>query len=111
MDVAKPTRHIRYEGKSVAFRALPDGRKFVAARRRLGHIDVCPLCKTKFTLDTITGVVLVVSNQAGIPNRFVHQECLEDKTDEYAFRLIVEDWNVANQHRQQCRDWFPTFQH
>ena len=98
-------RSIRYGGKTVSFREYSDdqAKKFVEARLRYGNMDVCPLCKRRFVVKNTTGVVLIVSNQVGIPNRFVHSECMADKTDEYAFRLIAEDYKEA----QKYADWFP----
>ena len=97
-------RNIKYDGKTVAFKRIEDGQKFIVARRRYQHTDVCPLCKITFTPQSVTAVVLIVSNQAGIPNRVVHEECLEDKTDEYAFRLISMDYKESKAYA----DWFPS---
>jgi len=96
------TINIRYEGKDVSLRIMPDGRQFMEARRRYGHLDVCPLCKERIS-PKVARVWLVVSNQAGVPNRILHDECMQGKTPEYAWRLIAEGWKEA----QQYRDWFP----
>lgn len=97
-------RTFQWNGKHVSFRAMPDGEQFIKARKGIyREPDVCPLCKCAFSIESTTGVVLIISNQAGIPNRFVHEECLEDKTDEYAFQLIVQDYKTA----QLYKDWFP----
>jgi len=97
------TQRIEWDGKSVGFRLMSDGISFVKTRRRIGFIDVCPICKEKFSVSKITGVILIISNQVGIPNRFIHVECLEDKTYAYAFSIIAEDWKEA----QPYKDWFP----
>lgn len=96
------SRTIRWNGKTVGFRNMPDGKRFVQVRRGWGNKDVCPLCKRVFTKSTTTSVILIISNQVGVPNRFVHSECLIDKTDEYAFRLIAEDYEAAKKYS----DWF-----
>lgn len=88
-------RSIRWNGKIVSFRKMPDGKRFIRVRRRIKEHDVCPLCKAAFVDENTTSVVLIISNQAGVPNRFVHSECLADKTDEYVFRLIAEDYKDA----------------
>lgn len=96
------SRTVMHDGKTVAFRNIPDGRQFARMRHRMREKDRCALCKEAFALENTTGVVLVISNQAGIPNRFVHSECMEDKTPEHAFRLIAEDWKEA----QKYEGWF-----
>jgi len=96
------SRHILYEGKRILFREMPNGKRFIEVRRRIGSRDVCPLCKQIFRKSTITSVVLITSSQVDIPNRFVHSECLVNKTDEYAFKLIAEDYEEAKKYS----DWF-----
>jgi len=95
-------KKIMWDGKGVTFRYMEDGKKFVAARRRYGNRDVCPLCKKAFTTLTTTSVYLIISNQVGIPNRFVHTECMKEKTPAYAFRLITENYQEALKYQ----DWF-----
>ena len=99
----QPLNDIQYEGKTVGFRVINDVRKFTAARRRYGHIDICPLCLEKFSSKNQSSVILVISNQAGIPNRMLHNECMEGKTAEYAFKLIADSYAVAMQYAH----WFP----
>lgn len=96
------TESIQWNGLHVGFRVLQDGVKFVKTRQRLGEKDMCPLCKKYFQVHGTTSVVLVISNQAGVPNRFLHSECVKDKTKEYAFGLIAQDWEDA----QKYKDWF-----
>ena len=98
------SRSIKWDGKLVSFREIAYGKKFVQARKRYRFDDVCPLCKLKFPPDDDAAVVLVISNQVGIPNRILHASCLEDKTDEYAFRLIAEDFELSKDYA----DWFPS---
>lgn len=91
---------IPYDGKQIYFRSVVEG--FIKARRRLGFSDVCPLCKkTHFQKDK-QKVVLITSNQVGIPNRIVHYECMKDDLPEYVFQLIAQDWENA----QKYKDWF-----
>ena len=94
---------IKYEGKTVAFRIIDNGRMFMAARRRYRYIDVCPLCLEKISSENQSPVILVISNQAGIPNRMLHNECMEGKTAEYAFKLIADSYAIA----KQSAHWFP----
>jgi len=101
-SVKSKNQCIQYDGKVVSFRRMHDGQRFIAVRKRIKVKDFCPLCKKRFLPENTTSVSLVISNQAGVPNRFVHDECLEDKTLEYAFRLIAEDWKEA----QRYQDWF-----
>jgi hypothetical protein len=96
------TVNIRHEGKTVSFRIISEGRGFMEARRRFGNLDVCPLCKERIS-PKVARVWLVISNQVGVPNRILHDECMQEKTPEYAFRLIAEDYKEA----QRYRDWFP----
>jgi hypothetical protein len=100
--MGEPKRIIWHDGHKVSFREQKRGSEFIAARRRFGFRDVCPLCKQRFTEKTTTTVVLIVSNQAGVPNRFVHGECLADTTDEYAWRMIAEDYEQSKRYA----DWF-----
>ena len=94
---------IQYEGKTVAFRIVIDVQKFIAERKRNGHMDVCPLCLEKFSSENQLPVILVISNQAGIPNRILHSECMEGKTAEYAFELIADSYTIA----MESAHWFP----
>ena len=94
---------IKYEGKTVAFRIIDNGRMFMAARRRYRYIDVCPLCLEKISSENQSPVILVISNQAGIPNRILHSECMEGKTAEYAFELIADSYAIA----MESAHWFP----
>lgn len=93
---------IKYDGKTVSFRKITTGGTFVAARRKMGNIDICPICKKKFTVKSTTVVILIISNQVGIPNRFVHSECNEGKTFEYMFNIIANSWKCA----QDYKHWF-----
>jgi len=98
------TQHIDWRGKQVCFRRMPDGDRFVRTRLRIGHEDVCPLCKKRFGLDNVTSVTLIISNQVNVPNRFVHDECLARHTLEHAFKLIADDYEAAKAHAH----WFPS---
>jgi hypothetical protein len=95
-------RRIPHNGKHVALREILDGSKFIAARIRYGHTDVCPLCKARFTENNVGHLVMFISNQAGVPNRFVHGHCMASKTDEYAWALIAEDYDRSKQYA----DWY-----
>ena len=99
----QPLNDIQYEGKTVVFRIDNNGRRFIAARKRNGHIDVCPLCLEKFSSENQSPVILVISNQVGIPNRILHSECMEGKTAEYAFELIADSYAIA----MESAHWFP----
>jgi len=97
-------RRIDWKGKLVCFRQMPDGAKFVRTRLKIGHEDTCPLCKKRFGLDNVTSVTLIISNQANVPNRFVHDECLAQYSLEYAFKLIADDYEAAKAYAH----WFPS---
>ena len=99
----KSLNDIQYEGKTVVFRIINDSQKFTVARNRNGHMDVCPLCLEKFSSENQSPVILVISNQVGIPNRILHSECMEGKTAEYAFKWIADSYAVA----MQSAHWFP----
>jgi len=49
-------------------------------------------------------VTLIISNQANVPNRFVHDECLAQYSLEYAFKLIADDYEAAKAYAH----WFPS---
>ena len=95
---------IKYKGKTVSFRYFKEGKKFVEVRRRHGDVDMCPLCKKVFRKNDVGGIYLIVSNQAGVPNRFIHEEC--KKYDFFmTFDIIACDYQEALQYK----DWFPTY--
>ena len=96
--------HIDYDGKKVGFRFMEDGPAFVRARKRLGNIDYCPLCDEVFTLDNVTSVVLIVSNQVDVPNRFCHSECFGDQTPKQAFKIIADNYKRFLQFRGWISD-------
>ena len=96
---------ITHNGKTVGFRRLPDGQRFIQARHRIGKHDLCPLYNVAFAPENTTAVILIISNQAGVPNRFCHEECLADKTLEYAFHEIAEDWEAAKAAGEQFAGW------
>ena len=73
---------IPWNGSHVAFKRWEDGTKWTKARQRLGHSDICPLCLDGFDSRDSSPVILIVSNQAGVPNRTVHSKCFDDKTPE-----------------------------
>jgi len=100
-------RNIKYKGKTVSFRLIEKGAEFIKARKRYGYLDKCPLCKKGFNSQE-EQVVLIISNQVSIPNCILHNDCLQDKTDEYAFRLIAEDYQYANGLNALIfASWFP----
>jgi hypothetical protein len=84
-------------GRKVNFRSVPDG--FTAARKRLDHFDICPLCKEQ----TCDPSILMISNQAGVPNRIIHRACFDDLDPYEVWQTIFRDWQDA----QVYRDWFP----
>jgi hypothetical protein len=85
-----------YEGKPVAFRLMLDGKQFIYNRKKVKkNPDICPLCRKPFIEETITSVILIISNQVGIPNRFVHSECMANLTEEYALHCIANDYQEA----------------
>ena len=85
-------RHVPWDGKSVGLKHIKDGTKFMEARKRYGFRDICPLCRQVIQTSSVTSVELVVSNQVGIPNKILHHECVEDKTDEYVVQLLASDY-------------------
>jgi len=89
---------IRYDGKPVGFRMMPDGASFIKTRCRIEERDICPICNNEFTPENTTSVILVISNQVDVPNRFCHTECLSDKTLEHAFQLILHSYEDAKEH-------------
>lgn len=95
-------RSIKWKDKTIGFCDLPDGSQFVQARQRIDEMDICSICKKYFQAHNTTSVVLIISNQAGIPNRFVHSECMEGKTDEEVFALIAKHWEKV----QKYKGWF-----
>ena len=99
-------RVIQHDGKHVSIRKMDDGKEFVEARRRFGHSDICPICRKQFAPNEITAIHLIVSNQVGIPNRYVHDECLVDKLDAYAWRIIAEDYVEAMKKWEEIKGWF-----
>jgi hypothetical protein len=96
-------RNIWWDGKQVAFVPMPDGKRFVEVAQRHGDHHHCPLCRRTFEAETTTSVTLIISNQAGVPNQFVHDECLAPLTDAFAFRYIAEDYQEAKKYAH----WFP----
>jgi len=92
-------RQVKHNGKIVVICPQQDGEKFIEG---LGERDICPLCKQHFRKGSTPTLILIVSNQVGIPNRMVHTECMEDKTDEYAFALIAGDFEESKRYA----DWF-----
>jgi hypothetical protein len=92
---------IQWEGKNVAFAPIEDGVKFINARRRYSKFaGVCPICKIEFDENNTTSLWLVISNQVGIPNRYCHSECFVDKTFEYVFKIIYDDYQLAKFHME-----------
>ena len=89
---------IIYEGKTIGFKTMLDGQGFIGARRRINAHDICPICKKPFTPEGTTSVLLIISNQADVPNRFCHTECTIDKTLEYVFKIIADSYEEAKQH-------------
>ena len=103
----KVMESVRHNGKTVRFHRVLDGHQFLRNRKGIvlllgGEHDICPLCKQAFTLDNTSEIVLVISDRAGVPNRFLHVECTQDKTIEYVWNLIAEDWEAA----QKYLHWF-----
>jgi len=101
------TERISYHGKSVGFRVYDDGTEFMTARKRYGFRDICPLCKKAISVNSITGVALIVSNQAGIPNRIIHIECMDLRSFEDVFQRVARSYEEAKQAMEQHGDWFP----
>ena len=95
-------RSFTYNGKGVGLRLMTDGQGFIKTRSRIVDSDTCPICRKVFTKDNTTSIVLIISNQIGIPNKFVHIECMEDKTPEYAFKIIADDYKEALKYKH----WF-----
>jgi hypothetical protein len=105
------SREIPYDGKHVLIRKISEeGKAFMEARCRYGNRDICPICRERFVPSKTTAIHLIVSNQVGIPNRIVHDECLADKTDEYAWRIIAEDYKRAMQSWEEIKGWFPNME-
>jgi len=89
---------VLHDGDSVVFRRAPI--EFAQARFRYKHVDYCPLCKE--LLGTKCPVVILCSNHVGVPNSYLHDECFDKCTPEYAWRMIFEDWKEA----QKYKHWF-----
>lgn len=67
----------------------------IEARRRLDHLDVCPLCEEKIRPTNGLEVVMMISNQAGIPNRILHGDCFDKHTPEHALRFIAGSYEES----------------
>jgi len=97
---------VKHYGKNVYFETITDGTKFMKARVRYGFRDICPLCKTRISKHNVTSVVLVVSNQVGVPNRILHSECYDKGLPENIWNRIFCDWLTAQKHK----DWFQQYE-
>ena len=97
--------HIYWDGKKVVFRYMEDGENFIEARRRLGRMDYCPLCGELFTPGTMTSVVLVWSNQVGIPDRICHAECFAEHTPEIVFNIIAGNFELYLKFKETFKGW------
>lgn len=84
--------------KKVGFKKMNDGEQFIKTRQKIGEKDICPLCKTPFTFNNTTAILLVISNQVGVPNRFCHSECIADKSLEWVFKIINDDYEIAKKY-------------
>ena len=92
-----------WDGKIVQFRVIEDGRKFNAGRQRvLGKPEICPVCHMPLLPSGPEKVVLMISNQAGIPNRVLCYDCFDKGTPAYTLRKIAEDYAAA----QEYAGWF-----
>jgi len=96
--------NIQWRGKNIGY--SNQGQKFCDARQRLGHNDICPLCNEKIAND----VILIVSNQANMPNRILHEECFSKEEPEKIMDLLAERYEEAKQmavsYKQNYAHWF-----
>lgn len=88
-----------YDGKPVQVRS--QGQEFNEARRRFNHRDICPYCVER--IKKPDAVVLIISNQAGIPNRVAHKSCFRNQGDE-AINNLARSYEEAQKHAHWFKD-------
>lgn len=98
------TRLVEWKGKSVALRAIKNGEKFMASRKRYGFTDICPICREKLEVRP-QELILVISNQANIPNQILHQECTTGKTDDEVVDFLGNDFEEFKKSSKRFAAW------
>ena len=58
--------------------------------------EVCPICKEPITPQNTTDIWFIISNQVGVPNRYVHAGCFTEF--EETFQEIADDYERARVH-------------
>lgn len=91
-----------YNSKPIRFFHVGDSGKFFKTRKSMKEVDVCPICLEQFA--GAEDVYLVISNQAGIPNRILHTSCVKNE-DETIIRL-ASLYKTAKEMKKQFGDWF-----
>lgn len=89
-----------YNGQPIRFFQINNSIQFFRTRKRIKKEDICPICMQAAN----DKIFLVISNQAGIPNRILHQECVINE-DETIARL-ASLYEEAKAKHKEFAPWF-----
>lgn len=84
---------IQWNDKVVGFRFISDSEKTIKYRKEHSEPLICAVCKQDIEEGSIW---LIISNGAGIPNRYCHSKCLKNFSE--TMKLIADDYEMAKFH-------------
>lgn len=83
------------------------GSEFIQARKRLGHSDICPLCRRQFGPED--EIYLILNNFKLFPNAMCHTGCVDGPGKEEAIRLLDAAYSDAKramaEAKERMRPW------
>jgi hypothetical protein len=75
---------------------------FIKIRKSIKRPEICPICLK--ILEERDNLYLVISNQAGIPNRVLHETCVTSPEETIA--KLADLYEEAKIMQQQFGHWF-----
>jgi hypothetical protein len=75
---------------------------FIKIRKKIKKPEICPICLKE--LDEVDDLYLVISNQAGIPNRVLHESCVMSPVETIA--KLADLYEEAKIMHKQFGHWF-----
>jgi len=95
-------RDTQYNGIYVRFHYIEGNGGFIKIRKKTRKAEICPICLK--ALEESDNLYLVMSNQAGIPNRVLHEDCVTSPQE--TINKLADLYKEAKIMHKQFWHWF-----
>jgi hypothetical protein len=93
---------VHHNGVYVRFHYMKPNGGFIKIRKSIKKPEICPICMKE--LVESDGLYLVISNQAGVPNRVLHKTCVTTQQETMdKLGVLYEEAQIMH---KQFGHWF-----